>query len=276
MIGCIRACIAGASVALAATAFAQPTMPNEFESAGVALSPLFSYFGGVDGFGVEPVAATIHSGASLRVWASFRSDLFSISGFAVGTLGIGTPQLAVPPGANRFSLTVGMPPTTGTLGVLVTVREDDNADGLIAVNADDDAWVAGPIFLSPGVQVINIPFTQFELDNPGVGNGVQNFLSTPRMGYLLTFETRNAWPGGRITSPVSLHIDHVGFYIGDQMLPDSGCPADIDNDGAAGPSDIFTFLAAWFNGHLSADFDGQDGVQMNDIFAFLAVWFAGC
>lgn len=277
MLSHVRASAVCASVALAASAaHAQPTMPNEFESAAVALSPLFSYFGGVNGFGVEPVATTIHSGASLRVWANFRSDIFSSAGFAIGTLGINAPQLAVPSGANRFSLTVDMPPTTGTLGVMVTIREDDNADGAIAVNDDDDAWVAGPIFLAPGVQVINIPFSQFELDNPGVGNGVQNFLTTPRMGYLLTFETRNAWPGGRITSPVSLRVDHVGLYVGDQSLPQTGCAADFDGDGVAAPQDIFAFLVAWFSGQPAADFDGQSGVQVGDIFAFLAAWFAGC
>lgn len=260
---------------LASVAAAQ-TLPNEFETPGVALQPLFSYFGGVNGFGVEHSTQTVHSGNSNHVWANFRSDIFSIAGFAVGTLGISAPQLARPAGANTVSVTINAPQTTGTLGVILTFREDDDGDNAIDVNGDDDQWEAGPIFLTPGLQVINIPIASLEDSNPGIGNDINNLMTTGRIGYFLTFETRNAWPGGRIITPVSIYVDHLGFYVGAQTLPPGGCEVDFDNSGIADVPDVFSFLSLWFAGNAAANFDGQNGVDVPDIFAFLAAWFAGC
>lgn len=264
------------SACLAGAAAAQPTLPNEFESPGVALQPLFSYFGGVNGFGTEPSTQLVHSGGSLRIWGNSRADIFSSAGFAVGTLGITGAQLARPAGANTVSVCINAPQTTGTLGVYLTFREDDDGDNAIDVNGDDDSWEVGPIFLAPGPQVINIPLAALEDSNPGIGNDVNNLMTASRIGYFLTFETRNAWPGGRIVSPVSLHIDHLGFYLGNQSLPTIDCAVDLDGSGAADVPDVFAFLSLWFAGAAGADFDGADGIGVPDIFGFLAAWFAGC
>lgn len=272
----IRAFAFSASGLLAAAASAQPTLPNEFETPGVALQPLFSYFGGVNGFGTEPSAQLVHSGNSLRVWGNFRADIFSSAGFAVGTLGITSPQMARPAGANTVSVCINAPQTTGTLGVYLTFREDDDGDNAIDVNGDDDSWEVGPIFLVPGPQVINVPLNSLEDSNPGIGNGVNNLMTASRIGYFLTFETRNAWPGGRIVTPISLHIDHLGFYVGNQSLPTATCDVDLNGSGSADVPDVFAFLSLWFAGSTEADFDGANGIGVPDIFGFLAAWFAGC
>lgn len=271
-----RAAALAASGVFSAFAIAQPTIPNEFETPGVALQPLFSYFGGVNGFGVEPSTQLVHSGNSLRVWGNFRSDFFTSAGFAVGTLGITGSQLARPAGANTVSVSIDAPQTAGTLGVYLTFREDDDGDNAIDVNGDDDSWEAGPFFLVPGRQVINVPLGSLEDSNPGIGNDVNNLMTALRIGYFLTFETRNAWPGGRIVTPVSVHVDHLGFYVGDQSLPTGGCEVDLNSSGAADVPDIFAFLSLWFAGDAAADFDGSNGVGVPDIFAFLSAWFAGC
>jgi hypothetical protein len=260
----------------ASSATAQPTLPNEFETPGVALQPLFSYFGGVNGFGVEPSAELVHSGNSLRIWGNFRADIFSAAGFAVGTLGITGAQLARPAGANTVSVCIDAPQTTGTLGVYLTFREDDDGDNAIDVNGNDDSWEVGPIFLVPGPQVVNVALSALEDSNPGIGNDINNLMSAARIGYFLTFETRNAWPGGRIVTPVSLHVDHLGFYVGNQSLPTATCDVDLDGSGAADVPDVFAFLSLWFAGSAAADFDGANGVGVPDIFGFLAAWFAGC
>jgi len=265
-----------ASSLLAASALAQPTLPNEFETPAVALQPLFSYFGGVNGFGTEPSTQLVHSNNSLRVWGNFRSDIFSFAGFAVGTLGITGSQLARPAGANTVSVSIIAPQTTGTLGVYLTFREDDDGDNAIDVNGDDDSWEVGPIFLVPGAQVINVPLSSLEDSNPGIGNGVNNLMTASRIGYFLTLETRNAWPGGRVVTPVSLFVDHFGFYVGNQSLPAATCEPDIDGSGSVDVPDIFTFLSLWFAGNPAADFDGANGLGVPDIFAFLSAWFAGC
>lgn len=262
--------------AACAPALAQPTLPNEFETAAVSLQPLFSYFGGVSGFGVEHSTQLVHSGNSLRVWGNFQSDFFSSAGFAVGTLGITAPQLARPAGANTVSICVNAPQTTGTLGIYLSFREDDDGDNAIDINGDDDAWEVGPIFLVPGPQVINIPIAALEDSNPDIGNDINNLMTSARIGYVLTIETRNAWPGGRVVTPVSLHIDHLGFYVGNQSLPTTTCEADIDGSGSANVPDIFAFLSLWFAGSPAADFDGANGLGVPDIFAFLSAWFAGC
>ncbi len=272
----VRALSVAASGLFAASVMGQPTLPNEFEAPGVSLQPLFSYFGGVNGFGTEPSSQLAHSGNSLRVWGNFRSDFFSSAGFAVGTLGITASQMVRPPGANTVSVSVIAPQTTGTLGLYMTFREDDNGDNVIDVNADDDNWTVGPIFLVPGAQVINVPLSALEDANPGIGNDINNLLTAARIGYFLTFETRNAWPGGRIVTPVSVFVDHLGLYVGNQSLPTGGCNVDLDGSGAADVPDVFAFLSLWFAGSAAADFDGANGLGVPDIFAFLTAWFAGC
>ncbi len=54
------------------------------------------------------------------------------------------------------------------------------------------------------------------------------------------------------------------------------CKSDFDHDGVTAVSDIFQFLAAWFNSDPRADFNASAAVNVTDIFDFLAAWFAGC
>ena len=54
------------------------------------------------------------------------------------------------------------------------------------------------------------------------------------------------------------------------------CPADFNGVGGITVQDIFDFLAAYFNGDVSADFNGVGGLSVQDIFDFLAAYFAGC
>jgi hypothetical protein len=54
------------------------------------------------------------------------------------------------------------------------------------------------------------------------------------------------------------------------------CRADFDLNGSLAPSDIFSFLSAYFAGDPAADFN-NDGVRTpQDIFSFLNAYFRGC
>jgi hypothetical protein len=54
------------------------------------------------------------------------------------------------------------------------------------------------------------------------------------------------------------------------------CPADYDRNAALQPTDIFTFLTAYFAGDARADWDDNGVRQPADIFSFLTTYFAGC
>ncbi|HYE02873.1 MAG TPA: hypothetical protein VD963_06525 [Phycisphaerales bacterium] len=60
--------------------------------------------------------------------------------------------------------------------------------------------------------------------------------------------------------------------------PPPPCPADFDDNGSVGTSDISAFLAAWFgdiaNNTLNADFNNSGTVTTADITAFLGAWFS--
>lgn len=270
------------STLLCGQAIAQVTLPSEFETSGSAYSPLFSYFGGVAAFGTELSASTVHTGDSLRCWANFRHDsIFRIAGFAVGApaLDRATGALAFPAGADTFSVSVETPTagyTGGQLRLIVTLREDDNGDGIIDVVADDDEWETDPIPLLAGRNIYNIPLTALIDTDPGVGNGVQNFSTTSRMGLLLTFETSTSSPGGIRETPVSLNIDHVGLYQGAQTMPGPACAGDFDHSGAVGVEDLFAYLIAWFGHDAAAEADGTPGITLQDLFDFLTDWFSPC
>jgi hypothetical protein len=210
-------------MAIPAAVLAAPPLPNEFDDPAHALDPLFAYFGGVVNWGTNPSGTTIHSGDSLEVWALLVDDIFNVAGFAVGTFGTTPPALDVPAGADTFSMTIEAP-SEGQLSFAVTLREDDNGDGLIDANNFDDQWESPTILLEPGIHVYNIPLSMFADADADVGNNVQNFDTTTRVAYMLTFETRDAYPGGRIVGPVSFLIDHVGLYDGPQELPGPSAP----------------------------------------------------
>ena len=269
-------CVCGASAA--------PPMPNELDSPPEMLGRLFSYFGGVGSFEVTASDRLVFSNGSAEIFAGFRPDAFNVAGFAVGTLGVSAPDLAVSPGADRFSATIEWP-GPGSLSFFVTIREDDNANGTIDPGAGDDEWETANVMLLPGVHVYNLPYSAFVLANPGEGNGVRNFNTIGRMAYFLTFETRSAYPGGKITTPRVLYADHVGLYVGDQSIPPAPCAADYNGDTTP---DVLDFLDFFDDFSLceggvapcgeigSADVNGDTLVDILDFLEFLDAFGTGC
>ena len=239
------------TVTLGATLQAGPTLPNEFDSADQALGPMFAYFGGVLNWGSAPSSTTIFDDNSLEVWADLVDDIFPFAGFAVGTFGISPPALAVPAGADTFSVTIESP-ASGQLSVFIVLREDDNGDNLIDVTEDDDEWESPVLMLQPEVNVYNIALADFEDVNPNEGNNTPNFATTGRIGYHLVFETFDSYPGGAVTGHVSMTIDHVGLYLGPQQIP-GGQPCDLvdgatfapPGDGVMNAADLAFLLGEW-------------------------------
>lgn len=226
-----------------AAAHAAITCPNEFIDATNKLAPIYAYFGGVTAWGTNWSGTTIHSGASCEVWANLVNDSFTAAGFAVGTFGISAPSLAVAPDADTFSVTVRSP-ASGTMSIMITLREDDNADGIININANDDEWESATILLAPGTNVYNVPYAQF-VDANAEGNGVRNFNTTGRLAYFIEFATRDAYPGGQIVGPVSLFIDHCGLYHGPQSIPSTSVPGDTNGDSLVNVTDLLAVIGSW-------------------------------
>ncbi len=277
------------SAVLAPAALAQPTMPNEFDSAGASLSSLFSYFGGVSAYGTRPASTSVYSGNSLEVWANFQHDnFFRIAGFAVGKYNMTAPALSIPANATTLSVTVAAP-ANGQLSMDIALREDDDSDGVASADSDD-SWETGPLMLLPGTHVYNIPLASLILGNEGSGNGVRNLATTSVMSVLLTFESRTTYPGGIIEQPVSFHIDHLGLYTGPQTLPTPACPADLDDgsgtgtpDGGVTIDDLVYFLSAFGAGSTAADLDDgsgtgtpDGGVTIDDLIYYLTRFQGGC
>lgn len=276
-------------LAFATSSFAQAMLPNEFEPGSPAFGPLSSYFGGVGSFGVRPSTATVFSGNSLEVWANFQPDaFFNIAGVQVGALDLPRSSLTFPANANTFSLTV-RPPTIGRLQMIVTLSEDDDGDGIFDAESDD-RWETSPIVLATTASVYNIPLTSFTHANPGAGNGIMQLGTTPHLGVAITFETRASLPGGVIEQPVTLQIDHVGLFVGNQTIPAASCPADLDNgsgagvdDGAVEISDLLYFISKFELGHTTADLDNgsmngvpDQAVTIEDLLFFLVHFEGGC
>lgn len=271
-------------LSLAGSAMAGPPMPTELDSGPQMLDRLFSYFGGVGSFAVAPSDRLVFSNGSAEVAVAFRADAFAVAGFGIGTLGVSAPGLAVAPGANRFSATIEWP-GPGSLSFFATIREDDDGNGVIDPGSGDDEWETADIMLLPGVNVYNLPYTAFVLANPGEGNGVRNFNTTTRMAYFLTFETRSSYPGGKITSPRTLYIDHVGLYVGDQTIPPPACAADYNADTTPDVLDFLDFMddfslcegAATPCGTFGdPDMNGDTLVDVLDFLDFMDAMGAGC
>lgn len=250
---------------------AAPPMPNEFETLGDELSPLFAYFGGVTAWGSSLSTQSIHSGGSLEVWADLQPDWAAFSGFAIGTYGISSPQLNIDPFADTFSLTI-QAPANGQLSFYVAVREDDNGDGVIDVVNFDDEWETSSIMLDAGTQVYNFAFSDFIDVDPVIGNNVPNFNTTGRIAYFLIFESYDSYPGGHINEPVSFLVDHIGFYVGPQSLPNPQ-PADLTGDGIVNVTDLLMLLSGWgICAGCPADITGDGLVNVTDLLTLLSAW----
>lgn len=70
----------------------------------------------------------------------------------------------------------------------------------------------------------------------------------------------------------------LGTQLEGERVTEHGptCRADVDRNGLLEPTDIFTFLDAWFAGVRQADFDESGTIAVQDILVFLGAWFAGC
>lgn len=275
-----------ASLPLAA---ANAAIPNDFEPGSPALSPLGSYFGGVGAFGVRASTAAVYSGASLELWANFQHDaFFHIAGFQTGLIDVPRSALTFPPSADTLSITV-RPPTSGRFQMTIGIREDDDGDGIYD-SGNDDLWETSPILLDTTTRVYNFPISSLTLANPGSGNGILNLSTTPSMGMVVTFETRASLPGGIVEQPASFFIDHLGLFSGNQSLPQTSCPADLDNgsntgtrDDAVDINDLVFFLTRFESGSPAADLDNGSGsgtpdqaVTIEDLLFFLVHFEAGC
>lgn len=265
------------AMSLAAPLNAAVTCPNDFEIPSNALGPIYAFFGGVTSWGASPSSVPVHSGQSLEVWANLIDDGFSAAGFAVGTFGISAPNLNVPPTAAYFSVTI-QSPSNGQLSVKITLREDDNNDGVINAGSDDDQWESNTYMLLPGTNVYNMPLSTFEDLNPDTGNDTQNFTTTGRLAYFLTFESRDAYPGGQIIGPVSVHVDHVGLYTDPQTIPSPTNPADIDGDGSVGVPDLLAVINQWgvcgttCTADISPQPSGDGVIGVPDLLAVINNW----
>ncbi|MEC9372334.1 MAG: hypothetical protein VYC34_00750 [Planctomycetota bacterium] len=266
------ASVLAAAAALGPVASAQVVIPADFESAGETLNNLFSYFGGVGAYGANPSTAPVHSGNSLEVWADFQPDpIFNIAGFALGSYGISGSDLSVPAGADTFSITIAWEEAQ-TVQMIVTLREDDNGDGVIDVAAADDEWEAAPIMVQAGTHVYNVALADFADLNEGVGNDAQGFDATGRLGLIIAFESRGSFPGGVIEAPITFNIDHVGLFAGAQEIPE-GLGADFDGNGLVDAGDLGALLGSLgVCGGCPADLDGDGTVDAADLAMLLGSW----
>lgn len=276
-------------LAWTAMSSAQAMLPNDFETGSPTLSALSSYFGGVGAFGVRPSTASVYSGNSLEVWANFQPDaFFNIAGVQIGALDIPRSSLTFPANANTFSITI-RPPSIGRLQMIVTLSEDDDGDGIFDAE-NDDRWETTPILLNATTSVYNIPLTSFTHANPGSGNGIMQLGTTPHLGFAITFDTRASLPGGVIEQPITLQIDHVGLFVGNQTIPTPSCAADLDNgsgagvdDGAVEINDLLYFIGKFELGLAAADLDNgsmngvpDQAVTIDDLLFFLVHFEGGC
>lgn len=256
------------------------TLPAEFDESTPDINRLYSYFGGVVSWSIANSPNVIHTGDSCAVSINFASSFFNANGVGLGSSLVTGAALDVPAGADHFSLTVQSPPE-GILSVSVTIREDDNLDGVIDVGNGDDEWVSLARFLEPGTNVYNIPFSEFVDSGAGDGNGAQNFTTSSTMAYIINFETRASNPGGLITVPVTMYIDHIGFYEGPQSIPTPSCPGDIANgDGLVDVDDLNALLSVFGTSVGVGDprdlANNDGGVDVDDLNVILANLGAIC
>ncbi len=265
--------IAGVSAGAGAATF-----PSDFEAPADQVSRLYSYFGGVASFSVAMSNEPVFSGQSQQLTINFQPSSFSTNGVGVGSLGLSAPNLGQSAANNTFSITIKSP-ANGTLAFYVTIREDDNASGTIDIANGDDEWESVELTLLPGTNTYNIPYASFALTGEGSGNETQNFNTTPRMAFLMNFETRAALPGGLITTPTTLYFDHVGFFAGPQTPPPPSCSADVNDDQAVTGADLSVLLGQFGQGvapGTGADINGDGLVSGADLSVLLGQFGLSC
>lgn len=266
--------IGAASLASSAGAAA---IPAEAETPATALDRLYSYFG-VSSFSMTTSNEHVFSGASMLLTINFAPSVFPQAGVALGTLGVSAPALAVAPGADTFSITIAGQ-QSGTLRFYVSIREDDNNDGIIDLANGDDEWRSPELDIpAASTTTFNIPAAQFTNTGNGSGNGVREFDSTQRMAMLVDIHTKNTYPGGLITSPRTLRLDHAGFFIGAQTPPPP-CPGDLNIDGTVNTIDLAMFLSHFgqtVSPGTQGDLNNDAAVNTSDLTRFLAAFGQTC
>lgn len=267
---CIAAITASASSAV---------LPTDCETGPQILDRLYSYFGGVASFSVFQSGESVFSGASMGLTINFQPGIGTIAGAAVGTLGISAPDLDIDPAADTFSLSVKGPPT-GTLRFYVLVREDDNQNGIIDLADGDDEWQSPEFEIPTGVvTTFNIPAGDFFDTGNGSGNEEQNFNNSTMMGIVIDIHSRTLYSGGLITSPRTLHLDHVGFFVGPQVAPPPVCTGDADASNSVNFADITSVLTNFGNVYPTpgpGDANFNTIVDFADITAVLTNFGATC
>lgn len=266
-----------ATALLMATSVQAATFPSDFETAGSQLNRLYSYFGGVASFSVALSDELVYTGQSQQLTINFQPSSFSTNGVGVGSLGLSAPNLGQHSANNTFSVTVK---SSVSLVMYVTIREDDNASGTIDVANGDDEWESTEVIIQPGVQAYNVPYGSFVLTSEGSGDELQDFNSTPRMAFLLNFETRSTAPGGLLTTPTTIYLDHVGFFAGPQTPPPPpGCAADVNGDQLVNGSDLSVLLSQFGQSVPSgtgADINADGSVNGSDLSVLLAEFGLPC
>lgn len=79
-------------------------------------------------------------------------------------------------------------------------------------------------------------------------------------------------PGGML---VGGDFGQIGGVVS-AKLAEYRAPLDLDRDGAISVSDLFAYMALWFDADARADWNRSGEVDINDLFEFFAVWLAGC
>lgn len=218
------------------------TIPSECETLSTSLERLYSYFGGVASFSVFQSEEPVYSGAAMGLTINFQPSPFSTAGVAIGTLGISAPSLNINPAADTFSLTIKGPPT-GSLRFYVLVREDDDHNGVIDLADGDEEWQSPELEIPTGATTtFNIPAADFFDPGTGSGNGLKNFNDSTRMGLVIDIHSRTLYPGGILTTPRTLHLDHIGFYVGPQTPPPPVCTGDADGNHDINFADVTSVL----------------------------------
>lgn len=252
-------------------------IPADAETPAAALDRLYSYFG-VSSFSMTTSNQHVFSGASMLLTINFAPSTFPQAGVGVGTLGVSAPALAVAPGADTFSITIAGH-QSGTLRFHVTIREDDNNDGIIDIANGDDEWRSPELEIPAlATTAFNIPAAQFTDTGNGTGDGVREFDSTNRMAMLIDVHSKSTYPGGLITSPRTLHLDHAGFFIGAQT-PAPPCPGDLNIDGSVNTVDLAMFLSHFgqtVSPGTQGDLNNDSTVNTADLTRFLASFGQVC
>lgn len=272
----LRALLLGSA---ASTAGAVP-IPNELDT--TLLDRLYTYLN-AGSFSVATSPTSVFSGGSMAVNINFQPSPFGSGGVAVGTIGVSAPDLAVAPDADVFSITI-KGPSSGTLKFYVVIREDDNHDGVIDLALGDDEWQSPELTIDPAVTTtFNIATSDFFLTGNGSGDGLREFNSTPRMAMIIDIHSKNSYPGGLITSPRTIYLDHVGFYHGVQVPPPPPPPcagADFNHDNAVNTGDLTQLLAAFGSAvppaNPAIDLNHDNTIGTADLVLFLANFGTTC